>query len=62
MASLFRHLERSGYRADQVDGVILTHIHADHSGGLTVDGKTQFPNATIHVADREYDSGSIAKV
>ncbi|MEI2297122.1 MBL fold metallo-hydrolase [Ensifer sp. MJa1] len=51
---LMRHLTASGYRADQVDAVILTHVHADHSGGLTSDGKLQFPNAVVHLADREY--------
>lgn len=51
---LVQHLTASGYRADQVVAVILTHVHADHSGGLIVDGKPQFPNAEIHLADREY--------
>ena len=50
---LVRHLAASGYQADQVDAAILTHIHADHSGGLTLEGHAQFPNATIHVPARE---------
>ncbi len=50
---LLRHFEASGYRAEQVDHVILTHIHADHSGGLTVEGQAQFPNAKVHVPARD---------
>ncbi|URK87508.1 MBL fold metallo-hydrolase [Rhizobium sp. RCAM05350] len=51
---LIANLKKSGYAPEQVDAVILTHIHADHSGGLTVDGVAQFPNADVMVPDREY--------
>jgi glyoxylase-like metal-dependent hydrolase (beta-lactamase superfamily II) len=50
---LVRNLEASGYRTDQIDHVILTHIHTDHSGGLIRDGKMVFQNATIHLPERE---------
>ena len=45
----------AGVRPEQISDVLLTHIHADHSGGL-INGKARaFPNATLHVAKRETD-------
>lgn len=46
-------LANAGYRADQIDCVLLTHIHGDHSGGLTLDGQPLFPNATVYVDRRD---------
>lgn len=41
-------LRASGYTPEQVDTVILTHIHPEHALGLSYDGKTKnFPNAEV---------------
>jgi glyoxylase-like metal-dependent hydrolase (beta-lactamase superfamily II) len=53
LGKLLRNIEASGYRADQIDDVIMTHLHTDHSGGLSVDGKAVFKNALLHVNERE---------
>jgi glyoxylase-like metal-dependent hydrolase (beta-lactamase superfamily II) len=50
---LVANLISAGYRADQVDVILLTHIHGDHSGGLSIGGKRQFPNALVYVDHRE---------
>jgi glyoxylase-like metal-dependent hydrolase (beta-lactamase superfamily II) len=52
---LVANLKASGYRPEQIDAVLLTHIHGDHSVGLTVKGKIVFPNATVHVNEHERD-------
>ena len=38
-------LASAGYTADQIDVVVLTHMHPDHIGGLMHGGKPTFPNA-----------------
>lgn len=55
LGKLVSNIEAAGYRADQIDDVILTHIHADHSGGLVANGKRVFENAVLHVNQREAD-------
>ncbi|THK35736.1 MBL fold metallo-hydrolase [Ensifer sp. MPMI2T] len=55
LGELVANLEAAGYKADQIDDIILTHIHTDHSGGLTIKGKPVFANATVHVNKREHD-------
>ena len=49
----------------KVTAVCLTHLHFDHIGGLLLDGKAAFPNATIYLSQEEYDawgdSGPMAK-
>lgn len=42
-------LAGAGFKAEQITDILLTHIHADHSGGLTINGHMVFPQATVHV-------------
>jgi glyoxylase-like metal-dependent hydrolase (beta-lactamase superfamily II) len=49
-------LMAAGYSADQIDTVVITHMHGDHVGGVASDGGVTFGNAR-HVTGRvEYDA------
>jgi glyoxylase-like metal-dependent hydrolase (beta-lactamase superfamily II) len=55
-AHLAGNLRTAGYTPEEVDIVLVTHLHSDHIGGLTTpDGKIVFPNADIYVAKADSD-------
>jgi glyoxylase-like metal-dependent hydrolase (beta-lactamase superfamily II) len=53
---LVGNLRSAGYTPEEVDLVLVTHLHSDHVGGLTTqDGNRVFLNAEIYVAKAESD-------
>ena len=52
---LFNNLESVGVSAEQIDIVLLTHMHGDHIGGLLRNGEKAFPNAKLRLSDMEHD-------
>lgn len=46
----------AGLDASEVRHVVLTHLHADHAGGVVVDGTVRFPNAVTHVHPGDWEA------
>lgn len=44
-------IQKMGYVADDIKHIVLTHLHADHAGGLS-----DFPKAKIHILRYEYNN------
>ena len=55
VGKLMANLRASGYQPEQVDEIYLTHMHADHAGGLVGGGQIAFPNAIVRADQREAD-------
>ena len=45
-----RQVQRLGYCPEDVEHIVLTHLHLDHAGGLA-----DFPVAQVHVLRTEYE-------
>ena len=47
------NLRAAGYTPERIDEIYITHMHTDHVGGLTVQGRAVFPNAIVRADVRE---------
>ena len=56
--TLSRQLKKLGVKPDEIDAVCLTHLHADHIGGLIKDGQPVFPNAALFLSVEEFNAWS----
>jgi glyoxylase-like metal-dependent hydrolase (beta-lactamase superfamily II) len=55
LGKLAKHLADAGVSHDQIDAVIITHMHPDHVPGLVGSNKEiLFKNAVVHVGADEY--------
>jgi glyoxylase-like metal-dependent hydrolase (beta-lactamase superfamily II) len=54
---LFHNLAAAGVDPAEIDTILMTHLHPDHSNGLTdAGGRAMFPNAgvSMHAAEQAY--------
>lgn len=56
LGSIEKNLNAAGYQSSQIDAVLLTHLHPDHSCGISaIAGQKSFPKATVYVNQQEAD-------
>lgn len=55
LGKLLAQLRAAGYQPEQVDDILITHMHPDHVGGLASEGQRVFPNATVHADKADAD-------
>lgn len=67
MGRMLDNLKAAGFKPEDIDTVLLTHLHPDHACGITTpDGKAAFPNATVWASSKDagfwLDSASGARL
>jgi glyoxylase-like metal-dependent hydrolase (beta-lactamase superfamily II) len=55
LGNVRNNLHSAGYRPEDIDTILLTHMHGDHVCGLADKGEAVFPGATVWVAKDEAD-------
>ena len=52
---VFDKIKKTGVDPEQIESVLITHLHGDHFGGLRRDGEPVFPKANIYLSALELE-------
>ena len=52
---LFENLASLKVKPEQIDAILLTHMHRDHISGLLKEGKVTFPESQLYISRPEFD-------
>jgi glyoxylase-like metal-dependent hydrolase (beta-lactamase superfamily II) len=55
LGKLVLNMDAAGYSPEQVDEIYITHLHADHAGGLMNGDRLVFPNAVVRADKHDAD-------
>ncbi len=61
MLQLHQNIIDAGYQPSQITKVLMSHLHKDHAGGVSIEDKLtsrkelSFPNATYYVHEKEIE-------
>ena len=55
MGAVRKNIEMAGYKPEDITKIVFTHLHPDHVGGLSENGKAVYPNAVIYVNEKEME-------
>lgn len=52
---IIEKIKSLGVEPEKINVILLTHLHGDHFGSLTKDGKAVFPNAKVYLSEKEHE-------
>ena len=53
--TILEKIRQIGVEPEEIDIVLLTHLHFDHFGGLQDEGARNFPNAIVYLSNQEHN-------
>jgi len=59
---IIEKIKKAGVTPENINAVLITHLHGDHFGSLQKDGMAVFPNAKVYLSEKELEYFTVTNV